>query len=303
MLKGPDHVCELANPPFCEMVGRYDLVGKSVRALFSEGSEGPLLDRAFQRGEPIVVPEYPVTRNRGGTADTAIFKLVLDPYRDASGAVQGLTMGAVDVTDEVMARRRMQAWVTGLADERQWLEVLLDFLPVPVLLVEPTTNRVSFSNKAADRVAGGKYPRSALGGEAEGYSYTDTEGRPVPEERHPAARAARGEGVRGLELDWHTPAGTRSLLLSSALLQASHGHPATAMVAFEDVSELKHTQNALRAALAESSKFVSATEESAGSPRNDRGDFDRRRGHLVRGSTAPRGLIATWPRAPSPGAS
>jgi len=263
VLRGPDHVCELANPPFCEMLGRYDLVGKSVRALFSEASEGPMLDRAFQRGEPIVAPEYPLIRNRGGTADTTIFKLVLDPYRDASGAVQGLTMGAVDVTDEVMASRRMQARVTGLADERQWLEVLLDLLPVPVLLVEPATTRVSFSNKAADRMAGGTYPRSALGGEAEGYSYTDPDGRPVPKERHPAARASRGEGVRGLELDWHTPSGTRSLLFSSALLQASHGHPATAMLAFEDVSELKHTQNALRAALAESSKFVSMTEESS----------------------------------------
>jgi len=263
VLRGPNHVCELANPPFCEMVGRYDLIGKSVRALFSEGSEGPPLDRAFQRGEPIIAPEYPVTRNRGGTADTAIFKLVLDPYRDASGAVQGLTMGAVDVTDEVMASRRMQARVTGLADERQWLESLLDLLPVPVLLVEPATTRVAFSNKAADRMAGGTYPRSALGGEAEGYSYTDADGRPVPKQRHPAARAARGEGMRGLELDWHTPSGTRSLLLSSALLQAAHGHPATAMLAFEDVSELKHTQSALRAALAESSKFVSVTEESS----------------------------------------
>jgi PAS domain S-box-containing protein len=263
VLRGPDHVCELANPPFCEMVGRYDLVGKSVRALFSEGSEGPPLDRAFQRGEPIIAPEYPVTRNRGGTADTAIFKLVLDPYRDASGAVQGLTVGAVDVTDEVMASRRMQARVTGLADERQWLETLLDLLPVPVLLVETATTRVAFSNKAADRMAGGTYPRSALGGEAEGYSYTDADGRPVPKQRHPAARAARGEGLRGLELDWHTPSGTRSLLLSSALLQAAHGHPATAMLAFEDVSELKHTQSALRAALAESSKFVSVSEESS----------------------------------------
>jgi len=149
------------------------------------------------------------------------------------------------------------------ADDRHWLKSLLDLLPVPVLFVEPATTRVSFSNKTADWMAGGKYPRSALGGEAEGYSYTDADGRPVSRESHPAARAARGEGVRSLELDWHTPSGTRSLLLSSALLQASHGHPATAMLAFEDVSELKQTQSALRAALAESSKFVSVTEESS----------------------------------------
>jgi len=164
---------------------------------------------------------------------------------------------------EAEASRTMQARVTGLADEWQWLESLLDLLPVPVLLVEPATTRVAFSNKAADRVAGGTYPRSALGGEAEGYSYSDADGRPVPKERHPLARAARGEGVRTLELDWHTPSGSRSLLLSSALLQAAHGHPATAMLAFEDVSELKQTQSALRAALAESSKFVSVTEESS----------------------------------------
>jgi PAS domain S-box-containing protein len=263
VLTGPDHVYELVNPPFCDMVARFDLIGKPAQAVFAAGVDAPLLDTAFRSGEPFVAHEYPATLNRDGTRQNVIFKLRLDPYRGADGAVQGLILVAVDVTDEVTARRAIQARAAGLADEGRWLESLLDLLPVPVVLVEPTTARVSFSNRAADRVSGGSYPRGDSAEEKNQYFYTDASGSPVPEHRHPAQRAGRGEDLRGLELDWHTPGGTRSLLLSSKLLQARHGHPATVVLAFEDVSELEQTQAALREALDESSKFVSVTEESS----------------------------------------
>jgi PAS domain S-box-containing protein len=257
VLAGPEHVYQLANPLFCEMVGRSDLLGKSVEAV-SPGSPGtPLLDRAFREGLPTVASEYPIPRPGG--ADEGIFRIVLDPYRDAAGAVQGLMMVAVDVTDEVTAKRKVEAHAAGLADERQWLESLLDVLPVPLLLLEALTGDVAFANKAADRAAGGAYPRVP----SDAYHYLDAGGARIPEEMTPCKRAARGETMGGLEADWRTPLGTKSLRFSSELLDPAHGHPATVLLAFEDVTERKRTQAALHTALDETFKFVSVAEESS----------------------------------------
>jgi signal transduction histidine kinase len=154
----------------------------------------------------------------------------------------------------------MQARPEGLLEEKQWLAALLDLLPVPLLLLEPGTSVVSLANKAAHHAAGGRYPTQCP---AEEWWYADVNGERIPESQTPCARAARGEELRGFQADWRTPSGTRSLLFSSQLLVAAHGHPATVLLAFEDVTELRKTQAALRVALAETSKFVSVAEGSS----------------------------------------
>jgi signal transduction histidine kinase len=239
LVTGPDHVFELANPPFLEMVGGRDLIGKPVREALPELPGAPLLDRAFRGGEPILDSEHSLMLNRGGNVREAIFRVTLDPWRDAAGAVQGVMIVAVEITDTVVRQREMQARAASLIEEQQWLQTLLDFLPVPVLMIEPITGSVLFANKAADRV---------LEGTKAGASMTVSEARPetsgttrIPHELHPVVRAACGENLRGVEIEWSDPAGNRSLLVGSERLEAAHGHPATIVLAFEDVTEQQRT--------------------------------------------------------------
>jgi len=239
LVTGPDHVFELANAPFLEMVGGRNLIGRPVREAFPELPGARLLDRAFRGGEPIIDSEHSLTLNRGGNAREGIFRVTLDPWRDAAGAVQGVMIVAVEITDAVVRRREMQARTASLIEEQQWLRTLLDFLPVPVLMIEPTSESVLFANKAADGVLGATNP---------GASMTVSEARPeaggttrMPQDLEPALRAACGKNLRGLEIEWRSPAGNRSLLVGSERLEAKHGHPATVVLAFEDVTEQQHT--------------------------------------------------------------
>jgi PAS domain S-box-containing protein len=262
--KGPDHVCEIANEPLCEMTGLRDLVGKSMRegSPLLQGTEP--LDEAFRTGVQVVVDEYPLRVERNGAVEDAVFKFVIDPYRDSTGAVEGLVVVGVEVTSEVAARRTIQARAEGLAVQQEWLESLLDILPVGVVLIESGTARILLSNKAADRTAAGVFrnARSSVGYDERSYS-TDALGRRLLRDEMPGVRAARGEKLRGLEVDWWTPEGTRSLLINSDVLEAAHGHQATVVTAFEDVTELKSTQVALSLALEDSYRFVSVVEESS----------------------------------------
>jgi PAS domain S-box-containing protein len=140
------------------------------------------------------------------------------------------------------------ALTTELEQQRRWHEELLDRLPSPVLLIEPGTARVTFANKAADAMAGGEFPKEKPADEYHAVYYcTDESGQRIPDEQMPGVRAARGEVLQDFQMNWHTPAGVRSLLLESATIAATHGRPETIIVNFQDVSVLKRTAAALRA--------------------------------------------------------
>ena len=113
LLTGPDHVFELANPLFTEMVGDRELVGRSYAQAFPEPAAGSLLeilDRVFRTGLPYRTNELhlPLDRGSDGTFDDRFFKFNLEPLRDAHGAVYGMMAVAVDLTAQVAARRALE---------------------------------------------------------------------------------------------------------------------------------------------------------------------------------------------------
>src|SRR3954468_4526541 len=125
----------------------------------------------------------------------------------------------------------------GVGLSQELLEATLELLPFAAILVEPGTGQVLFANRAADRLAGGMFPRAADASVyADLYAWTTPDGQPLSVDRHPAVRAARGERIDGCQLDWPLPNGTRSLLASGAIVPASTNRGALALVVFDDVT-------------------------------------------------------------------
>jgi PAS domain S-box-containing protein len=139
----------------------------------------------------------------------------------------------------------------AVAHARDWLEQLLDTMPTPLLLIEPGTARVVFANEAASRMAGGDFPLAANIDEyEEAYVLTDANGRRLSTQEMPGVRAARGERLHNVELNWVTPGGVRSLIVSAGSIPASYGEPATIVLSFEDVTELKRANTTKEESLA-----------------------------------------------------
>ena len=111
VMLGPDHVYELANRRYCEIVGR-DPTGRAWRDAFPELLDGPLpavLDRVYATGEPFTVNEMVVPLARKGEIDRdAYFNFNLVAVRDHTGAVIGQMVVAAEVTDQVRARQVLQ---------------------------------------------------------------------------------------------------------------------------------------------------------------------------------------------------
>ncbi|HEY7769813.1 ATP-binding protein [Longimicrobium sp.] len=110
VLRGPDHVFELANPPYLRLLGGRDVVGRPVREAVPEVAEQgflALLDGVYQSGEPFVAVEMPMQLRviSGAPPEERFFNFVYQPLRDGDGRVDGILGHGVDITDLVVARR------------------------------------------------------------------------------------------------------------------------------------------------------------------------------------------------------
>jgi len=113
ILRGPDHVVELANPMTCAVWGRSEdeVVGRPLLDVLPELRDQPfkpMLDEVYRTGVAQSGKEAPArVDRRDGTHDTVYFNFVYAPLRDVDGGIEGILVLAFDVTDEVAARNQM----------------------------------------------------------------------------------------------------------------------------------------------------------------------------------------------------
>jgi signal transduction histidine kinase/ActR/RegA family two-component response regulator len=113
LFRGPEHVFELANALYCRMVNRSDLVGKRYLEAFPElvGTRLPaVLDRVYQTGEPFSSGEMLIRLDKrgDGTLEDCFFTFNLEALRDDRGSVYGMMAVALEITEQVSARRAIE---------------------------------------------------------------------------------------------------------------------------------------------------------------------------------------------------
>ena len=114
LLEGPAHRFTLVNDAFRRVSGGgRDVTGLTPGEAFPELAGSGLFelhDRVYATGEPWVGPETLVRYDRDGAGvQDTWFDLRFEPVRDAGGRVTGILNFAVDVTDQVLARRAVEA--------------------------------------------------------------------------------------------------------------------------------------------------------------------------------------------------
>lgn len=111
LLRGPEHVFELANASYRRMLGDRQLIGRSVREALPD-TEGQgffeLLDGVLRSGEPFVGRQVPLTLANGPEARTVFVDFIYQPIFDADGTITGIFVEGADVTDHVRAQEHLQ---------------------------------------------------------------------------------------------------------------------------------------------------------------------------------------------------
>ncbi len=113
IVSGPEYILEMANAPICEIWGRKaeDLLNKPVFKAIPEAEEQgfkAILDKVRATGDPFVGKEVPVNLNRGGKMELLYLNFVYQPVPDAEGSIDIIMAVAIDVSEQVQARKRVE---------------------------------------------------------------------------------------------------------------------------------------------------------------------------------------------------
>ncbi|MCM0591170.1 MAG: ATP-binding protein [Gloeotrichia echinulata CP02] len=246
-----DPECEniKVNPAFADQLG----ISLEMNASLSAPIQQRPGFKVYREGRELSPEELPMQYSAAKGVEVLDFELdiihengkivklleYVAPLFDEEGKTRGCIGAFLDITE------RKQAEVV-LRNEQKWLEDVLNLMPKPLVFIEPGTARVTFANRAADQLAGGEFPKGIPAIEYHKfYYYTDAAGNRLLNDQMPGVRVARGERLDGLELDWHTSGDIHSLLIFADTLPAMHGHPATCVMVFHDITNLKDAENRL----------------------------------------------------------
>lgn len=113
VLRGAEHVFELANEAYYRLVGRRDLIGKGIRDALPEVVEQgfvDLLDEVRNTGEPFVGREIMVrlATKPGQPPEDRYVDFVYLPVIEADSTPAGVIAHGYDVTEQVLARREVE---------------------------------------------------------------------------------------------------------------------------------------------------------------------------------------------------
>ena len=69
----------------------------------------PIYERVLKEGEPVLLKDQliPLDRHRRGTPEEAYFTVSYGPVRDDAGTISGIFVTVIEVTDRVLAERRL----------------------------------------------------------------------------------------------------------------------------------------------------------------------------------------------------
>ncbi|RYF86383.1 MAG: PAS domain S-box protein [Chitinophagaceae bacterium] len=113
LLAGDDHVVEIANDEYLELVGREleGFVGYPIWDLIPEAkSQGfdVILKGVKDTGDPFFGNEIPITLVRNGIPEAVYINFVYEPLFDETGSVHRILVIAINVTRQVEARKLVE---------------------------------------------------------------------------------------------------------------------------------------------------------------------------------------------------
>lgn len=155
VLRGSEHVFELTNPAYLQLIGHRDVIGKTVREALPEiAGQGffELLDRVFRTGEPYEGRELPVSvrREPDGPPEERFIDLLYQPLVEADGRASGIFVHGIDITDQVRARREAEE-ANRVKDE--FLATLSHELRTPLTSILGWTNMLASGGLQGDAAA------------------------------------------------------------------------------------------------------------------------------------------------------
>ena len=205
-MEGPNLIITLANEGYIKLLRREsasEVVGKTIREALPE-LEGQgffeLLDNVYLTGTPYVGHEMLATLENKitGELDEAWFNFIYQPARNADGEVDGILVVAIELTEQVRARKQAEIREKLLERQTSELETIYKTAPIGLALFDPVEFRYLRLNDTQARIIG--LPPSEVLGK------TVTEIAPIEGLHEMFQRVAEGKPIQNALLEGALPA-------------------------------------------------------------------------------------------------
>ncbi len=152
VLRSPEHVYELVNEAYLQVVGNRDIIGKPIRQALPE-MEGQgffeLLDNVYATGEPFIGNEMPVQLDKGnGKLEEAYFNFVYQPAHN-NGEIDGILCYGIDTTEQVLARKKIE-------ESKNQLQNIFLNAPAAIAIYEVPEYKYILANKTYEKLTNRK---------------------------------------------------------------------------------------------------------------------------------------------------
>ena len=253
-LAGPDLVFEFANDAYRQLVGRQDLLGRTVQEALPElvaQGRAELITAVLESGQPFQGYETELSVRRGGASapEQVFVECLYQPVRGADGQVEGVLLLVSDVTEQVHDRQHQEALAAQLAATQERYQTLFETLPHGVIYYD-TNGLILGANPAACQILGLDEDEMITWPLAPGGQAVRDDGSPLEPADFPVAVALRtGEVVTDVVVGVpHGRTGEMRWLRITAVPDArdDDGRPQRAYAMFRDLTKERRAAAALR---------------------------------------------------------
>ncbi|WP_264536647.1 PAS domain S-box protein [Flavobacterium sp. N1736] len=243
ILKGPNHVYELANKLYLQLIDKKDIIGKTLKEVLPElETQGifEILDTVYKTGETFYANEKLIKFDRcgKGIVDTYL-NFIYQAHRDVDNNIDGILFFANDVTEQVLSRKKIE-------DREKMYKDLIHKLPIATYSCD-CDGRILIYNKAA-AILWGREPE--IGEDLWHYSwnkYNSKNNRDPLSVCSLATALTEDESSVGKEIIIERPNGDkRNVLPYPVHVRNAEGKITGSVIVLVDITETKLAQKELK---------------------------------------------------------
>ncbi|RJF97343.1 EAL domain-containing protein [Noviherbaspirillum saxi] len=239
ILRGPEHVFELANAAYHELFRKTDVIGKPIRDVLTETEARgyvDLLDRVYASGTEYVghASQVIVQRGQDGPLEELYVDFIFQPIVEDDGRVSGIFVQGQDVSETMRTRDELRA-------SNQRLRLALEGSGDGIWDWNIVRNEVTYSRRWKEMLGYGEEEIST--------SVDEWESRIYPDDREPTLFALQAcldgkDSSFSREYRLQCKDGSSKWMLSRAVVVArdSEGRPLRMTGTMTDVSEKRQSE-------------------------------------------------------------